>query len=288
MAHKLVWGLFIVVFLLFSCAGSKKSEDIFAEPSQEEQAMKNSQQDDLSELEELLGIKREKKPENKTEEPAPSEIQLLGADEGKGAKKDMAAGTSKQEQPMADARLINLQKENENLRQQVRQKDQKIRELESQMEFMKDEISRLTSKPAVSAPVQSVTPSTDYVSPQGDYRAIYEQALSYFNQKNYDAALNLFQQLLKMDSNHELADNAQYWIGECHYLQGKYQQALSDFEKVFTYPKSNKNDYAQFKIALCYLRLGQRDRAREELQRFLDEYPKSGLRSRAQDLLSRL
>ena len=61
-----------------------------------------------------------------------------------------------------------------------------------------------------------------------------------------------------------------------------------DFEKVFTFPKSNKNPDAQFKLGLCYLRLGDREKAREEFQRLLDVYPKSAYVNRAQQHLGEL
>jgi len=83
-------------------------------------------------------------------------------------------------------------------------------------------------------------------------------------------------------------DNAQYWIGECHYAMRQYEKAIMDFEKVFTFPKSNKLDDAQFKLGLCYIRKGENQKAREEFQRLLDVYPKSEYLGRAESHINSL
>lgn len=292
---KLLYGIFWVTLAvtLFSCAGTKKDENIFSEPPQEQKAQKNSQKDEMAELEALLGIKREdtKKKETPPEEIQDKKLGLLGADEGKGTTRK-----EKIKEPVGDVRLTKLQKENEHLRGQLKEKDQRIKELQSEIDALKEELNRLSSQKSMSAqPAESEfgmpksTMSGEMITyDMSEYKAKYQEALAYFNQRNYDAALNIFENLLRTNTNNDLADNIQYWIGECHYMQGKYQMALTDFEKVFTFPKSNKNDYAQFKIALCYLRLGQRDRAREELQRFLNEYPDSSLRSRAMEIMGKI
>ena len=71
-------------------------------------------------------------------------------------------------------------------------------------------------------------------------------------------------------------------------LMGQYKKAIIDFEKVFTFPKSNKNPDAQFKLGVCYVRLGDSAKAREEFQRLIDVYPESSYVGRAQDHLAGL
>jgi TolA-binding protein len=132
-----------------------------------------------------------------------------------------------------------------------------------------------------------VNPSRDqYTSPS--YKAEYERGLSYFQQKRYKDAISVFEQLLDIDSRTGYSDNAQYWIGESFYALRRYQEALRAFEKVFTFPNSNKNDYAQYKIAQCYYMLGNKPRANQEFQTFLNNYPNSELDSFAKRYLTRL
>jgi TolA-binding protein len=109
----------------------------------------------------------------------------------------------------------------------------------------------------------------------GNYRDRYLQALTYHQNGQNEQALALFTQLLQEDKSHELADNAQYWIGECYYSMKQYRRAIIEFEKVFDFKGTNKDDDAQFKLGLCYAALGERENAIAEFQRLIDYYPQS-------------
>jgi len=115
----------------------------------------------------------------------------------------------------------------------------------------------------------------------------YQEALDVFHQHEYRQAINQFEQLLATDMNNDLSDNAQYWIGECYYAMGQYQEAIMAFEKVFTFRFSNKNDYAQFKIGQSYFKMGDKERANQEFQQLLDTYPDSELVARTRSYLSK-
>lgn len=109
----------------------------------------------------------------------------------------------------------------------------------------------------------------------GSYRDRYLQALTCYQNGDYEAAIQLFRQLLNEDKDHELADNAQYWIGECFYSMKQYKRAIVEFENVFSFKNSNKEDDAQFKLGLCYAAMGEREQAVDEFQRLIDYYPQS-------------
>ena len=91
-----------------------------------------------------------------------------------------------------------------------------------------------------------------------------------------------------MDANHDLADNAQYWLGECYYSKKEYLDAIKEFEKVFTFPNTNKGSDAQYKIALSYKNLGLIDKARAEFQRLVDYHPGSKYYPKAKEALKQL
>jgi tol-pal system protein YbgF len=121
-----------------------------------------------------------------------------------------------------------------------------------------------------------------------DYQGNYDRGLEHFHSRDYRSAIEVFESLLATSANNSLSDNAQYWIGESHYALGQYDKAIIDFEKVFTFPKSNKDDDAQYKLGLCYMRKGDNVKAREEFQRLLDLYPKSEYISRVKEKLNSL
>jgi tol-pal system protein YbgF len=132
----------------------------------------------------------------------------------------------------------------------------------------------------------SYTPPPSTSVSSDAYVNSYNDALSLFHERQYQNAIREFEQLLSSDMNHSYADNAQYWIGESHYAMGRYQEAIMAFEKVFTFPQSNKNDWAQFKIGQCYFKMGDRERAEQEFQQLIDNYSDSELVPRARNYLA--
>ena len=108
-----------------------------------------------------------------------------------------------------------------------------------------------------------------------DVLQIYNKALSDYRNRRYDEALGQYRQIIEIAPDSDWADNAQYWIGECYYGLAKYELALMEFSKVFTYAKTTKADHAQIKIGYCHMNLGEGQKALKAFQKLLDEYPES-------------
>ena len=85
-----------------------------------------------------------------------------------------------------------------------------------------------------------------------------------------------------------LEDNCHYWLGECSYATKNFSNALEHFQHVFTYKVSEKKDDAQIMIANCYWRMGNKAKAKEEYQKFIDKYPASPYVNRAKERLGKL
>ena len=122
----------------------------------------------------------------------------------------------------------------------------------------------------------------------GDYASRYAYGRELYEQRNYREAINVFSALLMENDKNSLADNAQYWIGECYYGLGNYAQSVAEFEKIFTFPRSDKSDDAQLKLGLCYLRMGDRQQAKNSLEQLLATYPNSEYANKARQYLARL
>ena len=118
-----------------------------------------------------------------------------------------------------------------------------------------------------------------------EYQAKYIESLSNYQNGEWNLSLDGFKFLIQADSNHELADNCQYWIGEIYYSQKDFRRSIKEFEKVFTFPGTNKSDDAQFKLGLCYVNIGQIDKAKQEFENLLDFYPNSEYYKKGQDYL---
>ncbi|MDY6945786.1 MAG: tol-pal system protein YbgF [Pseudomonadota bacterium] len=111
--------------------------------------------------------------------------------------------------------------------------------------------------------------------PSGDDRANYQAAFDLLKDGKYPEAINAFKQYLATFPNGPLADNAQYWLGEAHYVTKQYPDALRDFRTVLEkYPESRKIPDALLKIGYCNYELKNWGEARSALgqvvQRFGD------------------
>lgn len=77
---------------------------------------------------------------------------------------------------------------------------------------------------------------------------LYRSAMDSYGRGDYSGAVLHFQEFLANFSGHQLADNAQYWIGECYYAQKKFSEAEVEFGKVEKhYREGNKSAAALLK-----------------------------------------
>ncbi|MBW2558782.1 MAG: tol-pal system protein YbgF [Deltaproteobacteria bacterium] len=102
----------------------------------------------------------------------------------------------------------------------------------------------------------------------------YSNAYSIFKTGEYGLAKEAFRKFLKSFPDTEYSDNAQFWIGECDYFEGKYEEAIVEYEGVIqNYPKGNKVPNTFLKQALSFLKLGDKSSAKLLLQRVIKDYP---------------
>lgn len=124
--------------------------------------------------------------------------------------------------------------------------------------------------------------------PPDQYRNDYVQALNRYQNGDFEQAIDNFSRLIQADPTHELADNSQYWLGECYYSLRNYKRAISEFEKVLHFSDDDKWDDAQLKLGLSYKSIGNPERAREEFQKLLDHFPGSEYAEKARQYLRQL
>ena len=178
-----------------------------------------------------------------------------------------------------------LQKEVERLQNELSVKNQQITDLRNSL------MERDARLQELQQPQQTQTPraaSARSVSGANGYVQRYAEARNLYEQRRYAEAAAAFQAILAENDKSSYADNCQYWIGECYYGMGKYAQAIAEFEKVFTFARSNKSDAALLKLGLCYLQMGDRQQARSEFEQLIANYPGSQYVAKARKYLSRL
>lgn len=112
--------------------------------------------------------------------------------------------------------------------------------------------------------------------PGGSDRDNYQVAFELLKEQRYEDAGMAFEQFLISFPDSELADNAQYWLAESHYVTQKFERALAEFEDVITrFPRSRKVPDALLKMGYCNYELEQWEAARASLERVQDDYPET-------------
>lgn len=263
----LYWFIFVALLISLVGCGKRdkvKIDDKAATDNSEFDALFNDQKkeadkpgDDEGEVLKLLGITpTEKSKPVETVETPPVEptVEPVNSEELKKLEDELNSKNT----------------ENRRLLDELDQERQKNYELQTQLDSERNK------------PKTSSTPA-----PSG-FRARYDEALEKYHSRNYRAAIDLFDQLLVNNPGNSLADNCQYWIGECHYALGDYTKAIAAFEKVFSFNNSNKNDDAQLKLGMCYWRLNDVSRAKEEFERLISHYPDSEYTPLARKYINRM
>jgi tol-pal system protein YbgF len=107
-------------------------------------------------------------------------------------------------------------------------------------------------------------------------RALYNASKDSFDQGRFDEAMEGFKRFLDRYPKSELADNAQYWIGECYMALKKYDRAIAAYEDVKKkYPEGNKVPDAMLKQAMAFLEKGDEISTRILLKRIVSAFPES-------------
>ncbi|MGE0882202.1 MAG: tol-pal system protein YbgF [Blastocatellales bacterium] len=118
-------------------------------------------------------------------------------------------------------------------------------------------------------------PTFSQITP-GNAEQLFAAAYSDYSRGNYDLALSEFRQYVETYPSSELADNAQYWIGEILYVQKKLPEAIAELEKVATVnPEGDKTSVALYKRGLVLLEMEKKEEAVAQFLGIIKDYPKS-------------
>ncbi len=120
------------------------------------------------------------------------------------------------------------------------------------------------------------TPGASGVFLGGTEQESYQNALAFLQEGRYQEAVTVFRQFLAAYPSSSLAANAQYWLGESHYVLRNFERAIDEFSTVIDrYPSSTKIADAKLKIGYCQYELGRWQDARASLTSVVNDYPKT-------------
>ncbi len=169
--------------------------------------------------------------------------------------------------------------DNEGLKNDLDNKTRNISELEDKILSLEKKVSGLESQLSTRKPVIY---QVAYTEPS----QLYQKARNLLLEGDVSNAAQLFKTFVEQHPKHNLADNAMYWLGECHYSSGQYAKAVAVFKDlVKAYPKAEKVPDAILKTGYSYLSMDDINRAHHYLKFVLTKYPFSPAAEKAQEKL---
>ena len=127
--------------------------------------------------------------------------------------------------------------------------------------------------PVTSRNLPSRTLGTLTTNRKNPAKELYGQAFSNIQSARYKDAEIDFKRFLNQYTNHPLAANAQYWLGETYYVRGNYKQAAKAFAQGYQdFPKSVKAEDSLLKLGLSLSNLGRKDDACLSLRQLQKEF----------------
>jgi len=123
---------------------------------------------------------------------------------------------------------------------------------------------------AASAPAAPATTAP----PQAGEKEAYQAAFDTLKEGRYKEAKVELQAFLDQYPQSSFAGNAQYWLGEAHYVTRNFEQGIIEFQRVINgYPSSNKVPDAMLKLGYTHYELKQYPQAKTVLQDLRTRFP---------------
>jgi tol-pal system protein YbgF len=113
-------------------------------------------------------------------------------------------------------------------------------------------------------------------APAGSPNDPYRRGLQAYRDGQPDQAIQQFHDYLRSNPKSDLADNAQYWIGEAYYSKGDYNRAIIELNEVLLkYPQGDQVPGALLALATSFSNSGDPIDAKLILQKLVTDHPKS-------------
>ncbi|RLB32348.1 MAG: tol-pal system protein YbgF [Deltaproteobacteria bacterium] len=188
--------------------------------------------------------------------------------------------------------------EQDAMRASVRELTKKVAKLETIVKQQQDYLGLETlAKPGegsvVRGPVKLPSEGQAQVPPAKEKKSeeeiLYNKSLAFFQEGRFEDAMNGFKTFLERYPNSDLADNAQFWIGESYMAMKNYEKAILAYQEVIKkYPNGNKVPNALLRQAEAFLKINDKISSKLLLRKIIKKYPNSNEAKIAQRRLSTL
>ncbi len=166
------------------------------------------------------------------------------------------------------------------------------KQLTAEVQQLKDAFAKAPVQTSQEPPAPVLAPQAASVESgdlAGDPALLYKRAYDLLAAGKVKESQDAFSEFIRRFPQSDLADNAQYWIGEGFYSLKDFKNARDAFKAVVDhFPFGNKVPDAIYKEGLCDGELGDKALEKKRLQDLAEQYPYSEAAVKAQDLLKKL
>jgi len=211
---------------------------------------------------------------------------------------DLDARTARIEKVVSNQSLLDLSQHVDLLQAQIRLLRGRIDELENENATLRKQqrdlyndldkrISQLSgsSGAAAGAGAAAAGAATGASAEQ----ALYAQGIDALKAAKYPVAISSFHEFLTRYPKSDLADNAEYWLGEAYYVTRDFQSAATAFRTVGDqWPNSHKAPDALLKLGYSQYELKQYAAARATLTEVTRRFPDTSAAKLASERMRRM
>lgn len=133
-----------------------------------------------------------------------------------------------------------------------------------------------TGQTPMSGPALGESPGSPPAASSPEAKRLYQAALGDYQRGKFDLAAQGFRTYVDQVPHGDVADTAQYYLGESLYSAKDYRNAIAEFERlVRDYPQSPQVPSALLKTGYAYYEVKDGVQGRRALRTLVEKYPSS-------------
>ena len=137
-----------------------------------------------------------------------------------------------------------------------------------------EQVQKTQSVESIGTVVTETAQRTEKILPETSPEEQYKFAISFLKVGDYETAEFALREFVDVNSNHDLAGNAQFWYGETFRIRQLYQDAatayLDGYQK---YPKSKKAPRNLLELGVMMVQLGEKTQGCKMILGIKKQYP---------------
>lgn len=177
------------------------------------------------------------------------------------------------------ARLDTVAREVQVLRTRADESDQRLSALADELRAARETLETIArTQPAQAAPGDPAQAPPTAAAPGGvpGGAELYRQGYSDYARGNFDRALLELEEFIRLHPADDLADDAQYLVGEVYFSQQKYLEAVGAYDRLLKDQAAGERAASAYlKKGLALLEMNRTADAVIQLQHVVTAYPKS-------------